>query len=181
MSGLVPYSLPIQGLKIGIHEYEFHIDREFFEHFENSPVTEGDIDLTLILDKRPAMLLLEFDFEGTIRTECDRCLAEIDLPVDGVEQLVVKYSEETEQEEADVIFIHPESEHLNVAQFIYEYIVLAIPIIKVYDCWEENPPVCNQEMLKLLDAQEQPNEEEEGKEGEDNPLWKELKKFNRNN
>lgn len=180
MSGLVPYSLPIQGLNNGIHEYAFHIDREFFQCFENSPVTEGDIDLTLILDKRPTMLLLEFDFAGTIRTECDRCLAEIDLPVDGVEQLAVKYSEETELEEADVIFIHPESEELNVAQFIYEYIILAIPMIKVYDCSEENPPVCNQEMLELLEAQEQPKEEE-GNEGEDNPLWKELKKFNRKN
>ncbi|MBK6949770.1 MAG: hypothetical protein IPH16_18380 [Haliscomenobacter sp.] len=67
MSGLVPYSLPIQGLNNGIHEYEFHIDREFFQHFENSPVVEGDIDLTLILDKRPNMLLWSSILSGPSR------------------------------------------------------------------------------------------------------------------
>lgn len=171
MEGLVSYSLPVKGLHDGIHEFQFHVDDRFFSCFENAPVGTADIDLTLTLDKRPGMMVLEFDFAGTIATECDRCLAPIQLPIEDTQTLVVKYSEEAEAEEADVIFIHPEASDLDVSRYVYEFIVLAIPMIRVYDCASEDPPVCNEEMLRLLEQQE--GSQEEG--GEENPVWKQLK------
>lgn len=176
MDGLVTFSLPIQGLGDGIHEYRFEIDASFFSHFENSPVAKGDIEVFLTLDKRPSMMVLDFDFSGTIRTECDRCLAEIDLPVDGTPQLVVKFSEEEEPEDAEVIFIHPEAESLQVARFIYEFVVLSIPIIRVYDCELDEPRVCNLDMLSMLEKAEEPEPDPEN----ENPVWDALKKFKDN-
>ena len=172
MDRLVSYSLPIKGLQNGIHEFIFHVDGDFFGHFEHSPVQIADIELTLVLDKRPGMLTLEFDFSGTIDTECDRCLAPIHLPVSDCQVVMVKYSEEEEQEDADVIFIHPETTSLDVSGYVYEFIVLSIPMIKTYDCQEENPPVCDQEMLLLLEQGNEPLPEEEK---EENPVWQKLK------
>lgn len=176
MDGLVNYSLPIQGLGEGIHEYRFDVDALFFKHFENAPVAKSDIEVFLTLDKRSSMLVLDFEFYGTVRTECDRCLAEIDLPIEGTPQLVVKFSEEEEPEDAEVIFMHPEAEELHVARFIYEFIVLAIPMIRVYDCELDEPRVCNLDMLDRLEKAEEPQDEPES----DNPLWDALKKFKDN-
>lgn len=174
MDGLVSFSLPIQGLRDGVHEFHFDIDREFFQSFEGAPISEGKLELTLTLEKRPSIMVLEFDFSGVVQTECDRCLAGINLPIEGIQRLVIKYSEEEQMEDAEVIYIHPEAQELQVARFAYEYIILAIPMIRVYDCEDEHPRPCNMEMLSLLEDQGVSESEEEDT---DNPIWQELKKL----
>jgi uncharacterized metal-binding protein YceD (DUF177 family) len=172
MDGLVSYSLPIKGLHNGAHVFVFHVGKEFFKHFEHSPVEASAIVLTLTLDKRPGLMTLGFEFSGTIETECDRCLAPIHLPVADHRVLVVKYSEEVEPEDADVIYIHPEASSLDVSPYVYELIVLSLPMIKVYDCSAENPPVCDFEMLRFLEQKSEPPIDETS---EENPVWKNLK------
>ena len=181
MDPLITYSIPVKGLHNGIHQFEFQIDRFFFENFENSPVADSDITVELEFDKRSDMYVLEFSLAGTVRTQCDRCAADINLPVSDTQRLLVKFSEEEEPEEAEVIFINPEAQQLNVAKYIYEYICLAIPLIRVYDCENDDPRPCNMEALHYLSNGGHAEEEEEKEEEEDNPIWDELKKLSNNN
>lgn len=169
------YRLPLKGMGEGVHHFTFRVKWDFFSQFADSPVDDGNIELELEVDKRPGLYDLAFAFRGTIATECDRCLADIDLPVSGEQRLLVKLAEEERNEEADVVYIHPEDPFLNVARFIYEFIVLAIPMIKVYNCEKEEARRCNERMLGFLEAQSA----EEKTEGT-NPLWDELKKLNIN-
>ncbi len=178
METLVQYALPVKGRRDGIHHFDFQIDRSFFKHFENSPIRECTIDLKLELDKRPGMLVLQFDFSGSVRAECDRCLEEIDLPVSGSQQLLVKLTSEPGREEAEVVYMDPEESSLQVAQYIYEFIVLALPMIRVYDCENDPEAQCNPEMLAYLQQQE---EEAEEIQPVNNPLMDELKKLNLDN
>ena len=180
MERLVEFSIPVKGLGNGPHQFRFRIDASFFENFEGSPVEEGNISVNLELDKRPDMLVLQFGFEGTVKTECDRCLASIDLPVSGTERLLVKFSLEEEAEDAEVVYIHPETQHLSVARYIYEFIILAMPMIKAYDCEKEVPRPCNEEMLRFLEGEQQSGQQEE-ESREDNPIWEELKKLTGDN
>lgn len=173
MSELKHFSIPVQGLKIGTHQFDFQVDKYFFEHFETSVIKDGNFDVRLFFDKRSDMFVLDFEFKGHVITDCDRCLANIQLPVEGENQLLVKFSEEP-QEEAEVIYILKGVSEFNVAKFVYEYITLALPMIKVYDCEEEDPPVCNFENLDYLD-----NDAEE--EESTSSVWDELKKLNNKN
>lgn len=181
MDPLITYSIPVKGLHIGIHQFEFQIDRFFFENFEHSPIAESDIQLRLEFDKRTDICVLQFDFEGTVRTICDRCAADIDLPVSDSQRLLVKFSLEEEPEEAEVIFISPEAPQLNVARYIYEYICLALPLIRVYDCEREENRPCNEETLRYLNNGGEVEEQAEQEEKEEtNPIWDELKKLSNN-
>jgi len=172
MKSLNQFSIPVQGLKEGVHHFNFTIDQEFFKHFEGSPINESNFEVKLILDKRADMLVLQFDSAGSIRTECDRCLAKINLPIQDSQQLIVKYSVE-EREEAEVIYVSREMTEFNVAKFIYEYICLAVPMIKTYNCEDENPSVCNNEVVNRLNL-------EETEEEKTNPIWDELNKLKDN-
>lgn len=178
MDPLINYSIPVRGLRIGMHHFDFQVDNEFFKQFEGSPVTEGEVEVTLNLDKRPDMFLLEFALAGTVKADCDRCLAQIDLPVKDTQHLIVKFSEQAEAEDADVVYVHPEIQQLNVAKYVYEYIILSMPIIKVYDCESEVSRPCNQEMLRYL--QNGNGEHEPEATIESNPIWEELKKLKKN-
>ena len=122
------------------------------------------------MNKQSVMYVLQYEFEGTVNTDCDRCLAPIALPIEGAERLLVKFSLEETSEEAEVIFIHPETPQLDVSKYVYEFICLAIPMIKTYDCEAEKKKPCDEKMLGYLESQQ---EEEQ----QDNPIWDALKKL----
>jgi uncharacterized protein len=181
MEKLREFSLPIKGLGIGEHRYSFRIDKDFFQHFEGSPIEEGNFDVSVVLDKRPDMLVLAFDFQGTIGAPCDRCLQHIQLPVEGNNQLFVKYSENTDpdNEEAEVAYVSPLSHELNIARFIYEYTCLAVPLSKIYDCENDPNAPCDESILDYLDELAEEAEQQE-EEDETNPIWDVLKDFEQN-
>ena len=66
MNAFVAYSIPIQGLKLGLHQFKFSIDDTFFAHFEDSPVETGQIDFVVELDKRSDMMLFDFELSARI-------------------------------------------------------------------------------------------------------------------
>ncbi len=171
MDALKEFSIPIKGLGIGVHEYDFEIDDSFFKHFENSPVQQGKLMLHLSIDKQSSMYVLDFDFEGGINTACDRCLADIMLPTAGSQRLLVKFSEDVGESDDDIIYISRDAAFLNIAQYAFEYICLAIPISKVYDCHLDEPMPCNEKVVNYL----MDNNEEKIQNNKDNPLWDALK------
>ena len=178
MKSLNHFTLPIWGLKMGMHEFDFQVDSEFFSHFEQNVIEQGEFNIKLYFDKRPDMFVLTFDFGGHVQTNCDRCLATINLPVKGSEQLMVKFADE-EKEEGEIWYIARGRTELNVAKQVYEIIFLALPIIKTYDCQNDKQSPCDEEMLSYL----QPNEAEEDSSEDDlsNPFKDAFKDFNQNN
>lgn len=168
MDALRVFSLPIQGLKNGVHSFSYQLDNEFFGHFEESPIEAANIEAQVELDKRSDLLLFNFSLEGRVGAECDRCTAQIQLPVEIQEQLIVKFGEQEDADENDdeIVFIPHDAPSLNLAKYLYEYAVLALPLINTYDCEAEAEPPCNREVLAFL------SEKEDTK---DNPIWDALK------
>ncbi|MEO6038350.1 MAG: DUF177 domain-containing protein [Saprospiraceae bacterium] len=169
------YAIPIQGLKVGVHPYQYSIDGAFFRLFDDSPIAEAAITFAVTFDKRSDMFLVDFVMEGHVRAVCDRCTAPIDLPLHGKFELIVKYGESDGVEENDeVVFIPREVSHLNLAKYLYEFAVLALPITNTFDCQSLAEPPCNFEILKFLKTVE----EEESK---SNAIWDALRDLDKNN
>jgi uncharacterized protein len=154
MGAFSQYSLPIQGLKIGVHEFRYLLDVAFFSQFEDAPISESEVVVDVELDKRSDMLVFLFTVSGWVNAACDRCSAEIKLPIEGEQHLYVKYSEDEEEESDEVIFIHREAPSLNIAQYLYEFSVLSLPITNTYDCQNDALPPCDQSVLNILQQAE---------------------------
>lgn len=150
MNPFVVYSIPIQGLKTGIHAFRYELDGTFFDKFEDSPIGDCALQYEVQLDRRPDMLVLDFDLRGTIEAECARCTASIHLPVESQRQLIVKFGDAEGETEDEVVFIHRETSEFNVAAYLYEFAVLSLPITNTYDCQSEEHPPCNFEVLAYL-------------------------------
>ena len=150
---LVPYLLPVFGLKNGIHTYHFLIDELFFKEFENGIISNGKVEMDVVLDKRQDMMVFEFTFEGIIEAECDRCLVPINLPIKGNNKLIVKYSETVKEDDGEVVFVDPNVNSFSIAQYAYEFILLAVPILRRFDCASDQNPPCDMEMLQRLKEQ----------------------------
>ncbi len=167
MSTRVEHILPIQGLGMGLHEFDFKLDQKFFKQFDDSLVN-GDFDVHLVVDKQSTLLYMDLTFEGIEKTTCDRCLTDIDLPAKGEAMLVVKF-DENERVEGDVIFIHPGTPVFDVAPFMHEAISVALPIVK--KCIDTEP--CDAKIAAYLSSQEKETEESEP----ENDIWSALKKL----
>jgi len=176
MDSLQPYILPLKGLGDGLHEFEFLIDGDFFRSFPDCPVEEGDVKLEVTMDKRPRLLVFDFSFTGWIKSTCDRCLAPINLPISGENHLLVKLEEaENDVDEEDVVYIPLETSNWSLAQYAYEYVLLAMPLIKTYACEEDENPPCDFETLDRLEA----IANKEAEENPSNPFRDAFKDWNK--
>ena len=172
MEVLDHFSIPFIGLKVGLHQLKFEVDDSFFAEYENSLVKQGELTVTLDLDKRSHMAVLDLSLEGTVITDCDRCMEDINLPINGEYTLHAKYSEQDMEPTDEIIYIHPRLDRLNVAQFIYEYIHLSIPMMKT--CESDPNASCNEEVLSLFEKEA----EDDGGEVDKNPMWDTLNDLN---
>ena len=107
---------------------------------------------------------------------CIGCLANVNFPINGNNRIIVKFAEEF-KEDVEVIYIPIKTETLNVAKYIYEYLSLAVPYVKIFDCQAEKQPPCDTEMLALLEKEAH---EDKDSTKDPNPIWDQLKniKFN---
>lgn len=172
MDALPQFSIPFSGLGDGVHEFDFQVDTSFFVAFEASPIKNADIKNHLIFDKRSDMMVLTFENKGTMHTTCDRCLEEFDLPINDAQSLIFKFSDEV-SDNPDVVHLEKGIKTLNVAEYIYEFIILAIPMIKTHDLANKD---CNKEMLDYLNPIKDDDKEDEP----ENPIWGALKDFKSN-
>jgi uncharacterized protein len=170
MGVFTAYALPIQGLKNGIHTYQYVLDGSFFQHFEDSPISECEIEVGLELDKRSDMMVFHVDLVGWMSTSCDRCSAPIQMPIEDAHDLFVKYSEEKEEDDDEVIFIPRDAPSFNVAKYLYEFSVLSMPMTNVYDCENDDPRPCNMDVLKYLETKHEDDDD-----ADQNSVWDALK------
>ena len=162
--------IQFSGLKPGVYTYNYTLDGSFFERFENEELSEGNVVFEVSMERGERMLLFNFAYHGTIKTTCDRCLGEMEVPVKGEEQLCVKFSD-TETSDDENVAILPESAfQIDLAQWMYEYVAIAMPIQKVHPEGE-----CDPEMLKYLSDGDAG--EEENTTGETDPWWDALKQL----
>jgi len=170
------FEIAFVGLKPGIHTFEYEIEEKFFAEYGEQDFTNCSAKVKLELDKKSGFMLLKFDVDGTVDVSCDRCGNPLTLSLWDEFNIVVKMVDEPEkmneqEEDPDVYYISKGESHLHVADWIYEFINLTIPMQK--NCGEDEigGPQCNKEVLAKLKKME----DEVSKDS--NPLWKGLEKF----
>lgn len=177
---LRPYTLPIKGLKPGLHEYAYTVTDEFFTAFPESPVNRANLELSILVDKKHGELSVQFEFAGTIATECDRCLADIDLPVSGNDTVLIQFINDAELESDDplLIYLPAETHEIDLAPLAYEFMLLSLPMIRTFNCREGQPPYpCDEEMLDTIEVKSIQSDDD-SKDDEGPSPWDVLKNLN---
>lgn len=166
------YKIPFAGLKFGKHIFTFEIGEKFFKIFDQPPVSEGDLYVHLTFDKRREnFFVLDFFIDGSIHSECDRCLRAVEIQINGSHQLIIKTVADFDNidlNDPTVMYIVEEDISINVAQLLFEYISLNIPIRKTCEDDIMGNKQCNQKVMRILKG------EQEEKQVMD-PRWDSLK------
>jgi uncharacterized protein len=173
MGWRMKYDVEFKGLREGLHEFEFEVQDLFFEQFEQGLVNKGDVQVMVKLEKRSSFMKLFFELKGNVELVCDRCLDNYRQAVNSSYELFVKFGE-NEFDDDKVIWILPEEHKINLAQLIYEYIILSLPLKQVHPGEKGGVNGCNKEMLKKLEEHKFREVEKKNTD----PRWSALKNWN---
>jgi len=169
MPGL--YSIPLAGLKEARYTYDFKIGDDFFEAFEGSEIKRGEFRAMVVLEKRSTHIELDIAINGRAEVVCDRCLDTFYLPVSSANRLFVKQGREWEEADPDMVTMPLDEHEIDLSQFFYEYIHLALPLKRIHPDDSKGRTTCNREMIRKLEAHFITGE------GDSDPRWDELKKL----
>jgi uncharacterized metal-binding protein YceD (DUF177 family) len=167
------YIIPFKGLKEGEHRYDFEIGEAFFEEFSSFEIKTGLLIVHVLLHKKSNFLKLEISLNGKLEIQCDRCLEYFSFSVEHRGDLFVKFKEEAEEPDDQVIYLHPNDDLLDLTQYFIDSVGLSIPIQKVHPDNDDGSSGCNQEMLDRLD--EHSHKESSKDEDDIDPRWAKLK------
>tara|TARA_R110002012_G_scaffold70628_3_gene181726 strand:- start:893 stop:1432 length:540 start_codon:yes stop_codon:yes gene_type:complete len=173
MRKLAAYTIPFVGLKLGKHQFEYDIDNEFFEHFEYDDLNSANVKVDLLLEKKTTMMELTFKASGAVNVNCDITNEPYDQPIDGRLFLVIKFGEEFNDENEDLLILPHGEFEVNIQQYIYELIVLSIPLKRVHPGVEDG--TLESDVLDKLEELSINNNENKNDEDEIDPRWDKLK------
>lgn len=145
------YTIQFKGLKEGVHDFSFLIEKPFFEFFEYLTIPDGKVAVQVVLNKNSTFMELAIRLNGEIQVQCDRCLEYFGFPVDFSANLVVRFSETEKENDDEVVFLHPDDHQLSLMHYLYECLSLSIPIRKIHPELPDGESGCDPEMLKKLD------------------------------
>ncbi|NRD18670.1 DUF177 domain-containing protein [Winogradskyella eckloniae] len=175
MKALKSYTIPFVGLKIGEHHFDYQIDNTFFEHFEYDEFNAVDVKIDLKFEKKSTLLELYFSAEGVINLNCDVTNEPYNQAIDDHFKLVVKFGNEYNNDNEDILIVPHGEYEINVAQYIYELIILAVPIKRIHPGIEDG--TLQSDILSKLEELS-PQEDNKTKSSEDiDPRWNNLKKL----
>ncbi len=176
MSQRREFEIAFVGLKPGIHVYEYRIDDKFFVPYGEQDFENCIANIKLSLEKNNGFMLLKFDIDGSVNTACDRCGNTLPMQLWDEFNIIVKIVDDPEvmneqEEDPDVYYISRGESHLHMADWIYEFVNLSIPLQKMCSKEEMGGPKCNTEVLEKL------RKMEEEVQKDNNKAWKGLDKF----
>ena len=175
MDKLKDYTIAFKGLSDGQHEFIYNLNDAFFGQFESSLVETGALKAKVGLLKSQTMLSFTFEIRGTVESVCDKCLGALEIPVRYKGKLLVKFGAEYDEPSEDIVVIPHDDSEINVAQWLYEFICISLPIRHVHQKDKDGKLACDPEMLEKLNQYLVVDKPENEVNDEVDPRWAALK------
>ena len=175
MKPLKEFTIQFVGLKVGEHYFDYQIDKKFFEYFKFEDFNDSNIKAQVKLNKKPTFLEFEFKISGTINVNCDLSNEPYDQEINGFLEIVVKFGQEFNDENEDILVIPHGEYEVKIGQYIYELIVLSVPKKLIHPGIKDGS-LKSEILEKLEELSPKALDEKENLE-EIDPRWDKLKKL----
>ena len=144
------YDIPLETLKAGVHQFDYKLDDGFFAAFETDLIERGTFTAQVEIERVRSQFNLVVRYAGAAGVDCHRCLEPFEFPLEGEDEVVIKYDGAAGvREDDDVVYVPFGTETYNVARLLFESIGVALPISMTHD---DAGLACDPEMLKYLNT-----------------------------
>jgi len=137
-------------LKNGEHSFLYTLDGELFKENHYDEIHGANLKVVIEFNKNSRIMMFNFTIDGTVNVTCDRCGDDFDLPVFLKKQLIVKTESREHQEEDDMVTLATGEKDIDIAPYVYQYVVLSLPMQKLHPPEKDGSRACNTEVLSKL-------------------------------
>ncbi len=176
---LKAFNIAFAGLKQGKHEFKFELDNTFFESFGYEDFNSANVIVDVELDKRSTLMDLVMEGSGSVNVNCDVTDEPFDMPIDAAMDIVVKFGDSFNDENEDLLILPHGDYQMNIAQYLYEMIVLSIPYKKTHPGIEDG--TLQSDVLDKLEELKPSGPKETEEDIEMDPRWEALKNLKTDN
>ncbi|MBF9254801.1 DUF177 domain-containing protein [Pontibacter sp. 172403-2] len=182
MKKIRDYEIGIAKLSNKTHTFVFELDDAFFELFGRELILGGKLTANVTLDKTETLLTFYVDIKGHVRLTCDRSLEEFDQPVGVHEVFRIKFGPDNAELDDDLWQITTGTQSVNMAQHLYDYIGLSLPMKKLHPRFAAEMDEDDDSDILIYSSRQQGNETEDGDDSDDeddtDPRWNALRNLN---
>ena len=185
MKELSKYNIDIYGLEDKQYDYDMESGDAFFEELEQDLIEHGQFKTHVVLVKSATMIQLHFHTEGSVELLCDRTLEPFEELIDLDNRIILKFGERNEELTDEIEIINRNTNRINVAKYIFEFIALSIPVKKLHPSLREevseDEDSEEDEVILVYSSEDKEVSEENGDSEEKiDPRWEALKKLKGN-
>ncbi|MEY4432184.1 MAG: hypothetical protein RLZZ44_314 [Bacteroidota bacterium] len=170
------YLIPFVGLKLGKHHFEYQIDNTFFDLFDYDEFQHSDVKVKVVLEKKSNMLEISFKHEGIVNVPCDVTGEDFDLPIKSKMKLIVRFGEEFNNDNEELLILPFGEFEVDIAQYMYEMIVLSVPLRRVHPGVKDGT-LESEALIKLKELTVKETKKENKQEENIDPRWDKLKQL----
>jgi len=173
MKNLKEFDISFIGLKEGLHQFDYNIKKEFFDFFNYNELNDSNVQVSLAFLKKATLFELTFSFSGWVEIACDLTNELYHQPIRTSSNLIVNFGDEFNNENEELLIIPYSEFKLNIAQHIYETIVLTIPLKRIHPGIADG--TLKSDILDKLKDLEPKEIKEQTKKQDIDPRWNKLK------
>ena len=169
MCSLECLKVDLKGLKDDETSLVFDLDETYFGALDEAEVKRGSLHVSVSIRKASGFFEFLIHAAGTVIIPCDRCLDDMEQPVETDVRQVVRLGSEN-SEDGDTLVVAEDEGILDLTWIIYESVALAIPIRHVHA-----PGKCNTAMTNVLEELSADRSSDEESDQAVDPRWEKLK------
>ena len=176
MKNTKEYLIPFAGLKLAKHQFEYQINNAFFEIFDYNEYQDSNIKVNVVLKKTSTLLELNLKHKGTVNVPCDLTNEDFDLLIKGKMKLIVRFGEEFNNDNEELLILPHGEFEIDIAQYIYEMIVLSVPLRRIHPGIKDGS-LQTEALTKLNELKVKEIKKEQKEKENIDPRWDKLKQL----
>ena len=179
MCSLEQFKIDLKAITEDTTPLEFELTDGYFNALSDAEIKGGSLHVSGSIRKAVGFFELHLDISGTVRIPCDRCLDDMNQPIETQLQLVAKLVSPDQlgkgsgnSEDEDLVRVDETDGILDLSWPLYETVALAVPIQHVHQ-----PGDCNDAMMRVLTEHSAARSSDADAEKEIDPRWAALKEL----
>ncbi len=138
------YKVDLKGMAEDVVSRRWVLSGDFFSAVQGLEIKDGHVNVALRVERKPEGFDLDFEFDGTVKVECIRCLELMDWPIQTHCNLAAKFGDE-DDDDGEVLTVAENPGVVDLSWQMYSFLALEIPIRHAHPDGE-----CNQQVMALL-------------------------------
>ena len=138
------YKVDLKSMTEDAVSHRWVLADDFFSAVHGPEIEKGQMEVALRVKRTSEAFDLDFQYNGQVEVECDRCLEPMSLPIHGECSLQVKLGEE-DGDDGELVTVAENPGTLDLSWYLYEMLALEIPIRHIHPEGQ-----CNDKVMECL-------------------------------